>query len=138
MATEGDVRRIANALPGTEEGRPQLGFGIKATSGRGKGKVKGYAWSWKERVDPKKARVENRGVLAVRVRDEEEKQILLSGDPDVFFTEPHYNGFPAVLIRLKAIKVPALRKLLTDAHALMSAGGSTKKRPSTKPTRRPI
>ena len=36
-------------------------------------------------------------------------------DPDVFFTEPHYNGYPAVLVRLPAIDVGLLEKVLTDA-----------------------
>lgn len=50
-----------------------------------KGKHEGFAWSWKERIDPKKV------------------------------TEPHYNGFPAVLARLARVDVDELRELLTDA-----------------------
>ena len=38
-------------------------------------------------------------------------------DPDVFFTEPHYNGFPAILVRLAADRPGMLEKLLTDALA---------------------
>ncbi len=70
---------------------------------------------WAERVDPKKPRVFNPAVLAVRVANDAEKQMLLASDPEKFFTEPHYNGFPAVLVRLKAIRVAELRELLTDA-----------------------
>lgn len=117
MASEADVRRIAMALPGTRASAPDLRFDVVHPNG----KARGYAWSWKERVDPKRARVENRRVLAVRVRDEVEKQLLIAGDPEVFFTEPHYDGYPAVLVRLGAIRLPALRKLLADAHALMAA-----------------
>jgi hypothetical protein len=54
-------------------------------------------------------------VLAVRVANEGEKQMLLAADPDKFFTEPHYNGFPAVLVRLAAIDKAELTELLTDA-----------------------
>jgi hypothetical protein len=40
---------------------------------------------------------------------------LLASDPDKFFTEPHCNGFPAVMVRLSAVDVAELRELLTDA-----------------------
>ena len=36
-------------------------------------------------------------------------------DPAVFFTEPHYNGYPAILVRLPAIGTDLLAVLLTDA-----------------------
>lgn len=51
----------------------------------------------------------------MRVANELEKQALLSLDPTVFFTEPHYNGYPAVLVRIPAIEVDMLEKVLTDA-----------------------
>ena len=54
-------------------------------------------------------------MLGVRVAGEAEKQMLIAADPEKFFTEPHYNGFPAVLVRLAAIDVEELRELLTDA-----------------------
>ena len=41
--------------------------------------------------------------------------MLLKSDPEKFFTEPHYNGFPAILVRLPAIDVDELAELLTDA-----------------------
>jgi hypothetical protein len=41
--------------------------------------------------------------LAVRVRDQAEKAALLAGAPEVFFSEPHYDGFPAVLVRLPKV-----------------------------------
>jgi hypothetical protein len=80
-----------------------------------RGKSKGFVWSWMERVEPKKPRVENVDVVAVRVAGEAEKELLLAADPDKFFTEPHYNGFPAVLVRLAAVDVDELGELLTDA-----------------------
>jgi hypothetical protein len=54
-------------------------------------------------------------VIAVRVANDAEKQLLLASDEQKFFTEPHYNGFPAVLVRLAAIEVDELEELITDA-----------------------
>jgi hypothetical protein len=112
MARPSDVVRIASALPGAiRGGSPErLAFEVEV-----KGKRKGFCWSWLERVHPKKARVPNLGVLAVRVRDAAEKAALLAADTDVFFTEPHYNGYPAVLVRLEAVRVPQLRLLIESA-----------------------
>jgi hypothetical protein len=115
MATQGDVRRIALTLPGTVEGRDHFAFSVEI-----KGKLKGYAWVWMERVHPKKARVPCPSVLAVRVRDEAEKAALLAGDPERFFTEPHYNGFPAVLVRLPRVSSAQLRALLLEAWRCMA------------------
>jgi hypothetical protein len=47
--------------------------------------------------------------------NELEKQALLSLDPAVFFTEPHHDGYPGVLLRLSAIDVDLLERVLTDA-----------------------
>jgi hypothetical protein len=78
-------------------------------------KSKGLAWEWRERIHPKQPKVPNPDVLAVRVANADEKRMLLDADPDIYFTEPHYNGFPAVLVRLSAIEVDELAELLTDA-----------------------
>jgi hypothetical protein len=110
MADQEDVRQIALSLPGTREGTERFAFSVEV-----KGKSKGFAWVWLERVDPKKPRVPRADVLAVRVRDQAEKAALLAGDPDLFFTEPHYNGFPAVLVRLPKVTKAQLRKLIVDA-----------------------
>ena len=110
MATQAAVRRIALSLPETEEAEDKFAFSV-----RNKGKLKGFVWVWKERVDPKKPRVPNPGVIAVRVANLGQKDLLISTDPVKFFTEPHYNGFPAVLVRLKAVSVADLRMLLEDA-----------------------
>ena len=110
MANQGDVRRIALSLPGTSEEEGRFAFSVF-----NKGKQKGFVWVWLERVQPKKPRVPNPDVLAVRVRDQAEKATLLAGDPDRFFTEPHYNGFPAVLVRLPKVTEAQLRKLILDA-----------------------
>jgi hypothetical protein len=110
MATQNDVRKIALSLPGTTEGTDRFAFSVEI-----KGKQKGFVWVWLERKDPKKARTPCPTVLAVRVRDQAEKAILLAADPEVFFTEPHYNGFPAVLVRLPKVPRALLRKLVVDA-----------------------
>ena len=110
MATQEDVRRIALTLPGTSEGVEHFAFTVVH-----KGKPKGFAWVWLERTAPKKRREPRPDVLAVRVRDQAEKAALLAGDPDLFLTEPHYDGYPAVLVRLRAVRVPLLRKLIYEA-----------------------
>ncbi|MFN8573947.1 MAG: hypothetical protein U0132_17955 [Gemmatimonadaceae bacterium] len=122
MATRADVRRIALSFPGAEEGKDHFAFSVLV-----KGKPKGFAWVWMERVEPKKARVPNPAVLAVRVSTLAEKAVLLSASPDKFFTEPHYNGFPAVLVRLAAIRVPELRVLLRAAYDSMSIAPKRKR-----------
>ena len=54
-----------------------------------------------ERVEPKEPRIENLDVLAVRVANAAEKEMLFASDPERFFTEPHYHGFPAILFDLR-------------------------------------
>ena len=80
-----------------------------------KGKMKGFLWTWAERVDPKKARVINEGVIAVSVPNLTTKEILLASAPEKFFTEPHYNGYPAVLVRLDAISAEELEAQILEA-----------------------
>jgi hypothetical protein len=106
MPTQDDVRRLALALPDTTEDPDHFGFRVDG---------KQFAWAWNKRVDPKRARVPQPDVLVVRVANELEKQSLLSLDTSAFFTEPHYNGYPAVLIRLPMVDLDLLEKLLTDA-----------------------
>ncbi len=110
MADQADVRRIALSLPGTSAGEDGLRFGVENG-----GRQKGFAWAWNERVTPKRRRVPRSDVLAVRVANQSEKELLLASDDEKFFTEPHYNGFPAVLIRLLAIEVDELEELIIDA-----------------------
>jgi hypothetical protein len=110
MATQDDVRRIALSLPETSEAADHFGFGVL-----NKGTLRGFAWTWNERVEPKKPKVPNPEVLAVRVANQAEKEELLAADPEKFFTEPHYNGFPAVLVRLPAIDASELAEVITDA-----------------------
>ena len=110
MTDQDDVRRIALSLPETSESEDRFAFSV-----RNGGKDKGFAWNWMERVEPKEPKVPRHDVLAVRVANQVEKEMLLKSDPSKFFTEPHYNGFPAILVRLPAIDVDELAELLTDA-----------------------
>ena len=131
MATRSDVRRIALALPGVVEASDTFAFSVLH-----KGKAKGIAWVWQERVHPKEPRVPNPGVLAVRVASLAVKDLILQREPAKYFTEPHYNGFPAVLVRLKAVKVADLRPLLEDAWRAMAPAALDKKVDTTLDTRR--
>jgi hypothetical protein len=106
MATRDDVRRIAGALPGAVSDPATGAYRVG-------GKL--FAWPWLERIDPKRARVPNHDVLVVRVGTEEDKRVLVEGGTRIFFTEPHYDGYAAVLIRLAEIDVELLREMLTRA-----------------------
>ena len=102
-----DVRRIALSLPHTSQDGGKVRYAVAGG--------KALAWTWKKRIEPRRARVEQLDVFAVRVSGEEEKQALIAADPAKFFTEPHYNGYPAVLVRLDAIDGDELAELLMDA-----------------------
>lgn len=112
MATLDDLRAIAAGLPEvtvSEEG--QFGLSVPV-----KGKAKGFVWGWLERIHPKKARVVNNAVMAVVVPNLTAKEVILgSFDPGKVFTEPHYNNYPAVLVRLEAIEVHELADLVIEA-----------------------
>ena len=110
MATRADVRRIALSLPAAEQAADRFAFSVP-----NRGKLKGFVWVWMERIVPKKPRVPNPGVIAVRVANEGQKNALLSADRAKFFTEPHYDGFPAVLVRLEAVTVADLKVLIAEA-----------------------
>src|SRR6188474_2906163 len=110
MANQADVRRIALSLPGSEEAPDRFAFSVP-----NKGKLKGFVWVWMERVAPKKPRVPQPSVIAVRVANLYDKDFLLGADPERFFTEPHYDGFPAVLVRLPAVTARELRPIITEA-----------------------
>lgn len=102
-----DVHRIALSLPCARKDGSKVSYLVEGG--------KAFAWTWKKRVEEKRPRVEQLDVFAVRVAGEEEKHVLIASDPAKFFTEPHYNGYPAVLVRLDAIGEDELTELLTDA-----------------------
>jgi len=121
MATQADVRRIALSFPETEEGKDHFAFSV-----RNKGKLKGFVWVWQERTMPKKPRVPNPAVIAVRVPNLTDKDMLISAEPGKYFTEPHYDGYPAVLVRLAAVKVADLRPLIAEAWRCQAPAELTK------------
>ena len=90
VASQADVRRIALSLPDTEEAPNHFAFSV-----RNRGKLKGF--------------------VAVRVANLSDKDVLLALDSEKFFTEPHYNGFPAVLVRLPAVTARELTPMITEA-----------------------
>ncbi len=127
MATQADARRIALSLPETEATEGRFAFSVRAGA-----KLKGFIWVWLERSAPKQPRVPNPAVLAVRVASLAEKDIMISAEPAKFFTEPHYNGYPAVLVRLAEVKVPELRELITDAWRCQAPAALVKQQTTAK------
>src|ERR1700716_1351574 len=115
MADQDDVRRIALALPDTSQAEDHFAFSVA-----NKGKEKGFVWAWNERVHPKKPRVPRADVVAIRVADHLDKEALLASDQETSFPEPHYNGYPAVLVRLPQIGLDELEELVIDAWRSMA------------------
>ena len=106
MADAADVRRIALALPGVEE-IDSDGFDFRVGG-------KGFVWSYPERL-PGQRRVIRTDIAVLFVGDEGEKQALLLGEPEVFFTAPGYDGWPLVMLRLAQVDIGRLTELVTDA-----------------------
>jgi hypothetical protein len=131
VATEADVRRIALSLPDTTEKTDDFAFSVANA-----GKPRAILWVWKERVSPKQPRIPHPGVIAVRVASNEVKRALLSSDEEKFFTEPHYQGFPAILVRLAAIGNAELRELIVDAWRCQAPRALVKRYDARKKTSR--
>lgn len=106
MADEHDVRRLALGLPGVEEIDCE-GFDFRV-GGRG------FVWSYPERSRGR-PRVLRTDIAVLFVGDEAERQALLLGEPDLFFSTPEYDGWPLVLLRLAAVDAGRLAELITDA-----------------------
>ncbi|GAA2171761.1 MmcQ/YjbR family DNA-binding protein [Actinomadura napierensis] len=111
MATWDDVRRIALALPETEE--THKGLGPKWT-------VKGKLFALERPL--RKSDLEALGdtapdgpILGARVPDVGAKEALLADDPAVYFTTPHFDGYPMILVRLDEIRPDELEELLVEA-----------------------
>jgi hypothetical protein len=75
---------------------------------------KGFVWSYPERR-PGRRRLIRTDIAVLFVGDEAEKQALLLGEPDVFFTAPGYDGSPLVMLWLAEVDVKRLTELVTDA-----------------------
>jgi hypothetical protein len=56
--------------------------------------------------------------LVMRVIDVADAEALLKGQPDVYFSTPHYDGWPYVLVRLDAVDPVELAELIEDAWRL--------------------
>ncbi|SDP28217.1 hypothetical protein SAMN05660199_03568 [Klenkia soli] len=117
MATWDDVERIATALPSVEE---------STTWGNRCWKVAGKTFVWvrplgkKDRADLGDA-VPDGEVMAVRVDGEGGKADLLAAEPEVCFTIPHFDGFPAVLVRLDEVEPTLLAELVEDAWRVQAS-----------------
>jgi hypothetical protein len=122
MATFEDVARLALALPGTEETTSYGNLSWAVRSG-GKAKGKGFVWerplSKKDRKDLTEAgEIEvppDEVILAARVEDLAEKEAVLAEQPEAVFTTPHFNGYPAVLVRLDRVEEDQLSEIVTSA-----------------------
>ena len=106
MADAHDVRRIALSLPHVVE-IDSDGFDFRVAD-------KGFVWSYPERA-PGKPRVIRTDIAVLYVGDEAEKQALLLGEPELFFTTPAYDGLPLVMVWLERVNVDRLTELVTDA-----------------------
>jgi hypothetical protein len=106
MADADDVRSIALSLAGVVEIDSE-GFDFRV-GGRG------FVWSYPERR-PGHRRIIRRDIAVLYVGDEAEKQALLKGEPDRFFTTEGYDGWPLVMLRLDRVTVRRLNVLVTDA-----------------------
>ena len=101
MIDEDDVRRIAMALPGAYE--------HASHGGQPSWRTKPRMFTW-IRDDP--------DALVVWVESEEDKAALIASDPRRFFTTPHYDGHPMVLVRMGAVDVAEATELITDSFRL--------------------
>lgn len=104
MANWNTVRELALSLPEVEA--------EESSGGRPRYRVRGKGFAWM-------ARERDGGGLAVRV-DPDEKQLILESSPDVYYDPPHYNGFPAVLIRLEKIRRKELAERIEDAWLIQA------------------
>jgi hypothetical protein len=106
MADAEDVRRLALAMPHVVE-IDSDGFDFRVAN-------KGFVWSYPER-QPGKPRVIRTDIAVLYVGDEAEKQALLLGEPELFFTTASYDGMPLVMLWLAHVSVERLKELVTDA-----------------------
>jgi hypothetical protein len=112
MASWRDVSRHVSALPGTSE---------QADSrGQRKWLVSDKAFAWERPLRPADIAALGKSapdgpILGVRTADLELKDVLLASDRAVFFTTPHFEGYPAVLVRLGKISQKQLKDVLLEA-----------------------
>jgi len=105
MADEDDVRMVVAELDDVVE-IPSEGFDFRVDG-------KGFIWSYPDRESGR--RVIRTDVAVIYVGDEAEKQALLKGEPELFFTTAGYDGLPFVMVRLEKVSVDRMRELIHDA-----------------------
>ena len=111
MATWDDVRRIALELPETSEE-------ISRDLRHWRVKDKGFVWERPLRRADREAlgdAAPDGPILGARVEHLVAKEAMLADDPSVFFTTPHFDGYPAVLVRLERIGLEDLREVIVEA-----------------------
>jgi hypothetical protein len=111
VATWDDVRRIALELPETSEE-------VSRDLRHWRVKDKGFVWERPLRRADREALGEaapDGPILGARVEHLVAKEALLADDPAVFFTTPHFDGYPAVLVRLERIGLEDLREVIVEA-----------------------
>jgi hypothetical protein len=111
VASWDDVRRIALALPESRE---------RVSRDRSQWLVKDKLFVWERPLRPKEiaalgADAPAGPILGARVEHLGAKEALLADDPGVFFTTPHFDGYPAILARLDPITIDDLEEVVTEA-----------------------
>jgi hypothetical protein len=114
VADADDVRALALSLPHVVE-IDSDGFDFRVGD-------KGFVWSYPERR-PGHGRVIRTDIAVVYVGDEAEKQALVLGEPDAFFTTPEYDSLPLVMLRLSEVDGDRLRELVVDAWRMRAPNG---------------
>ena len=120
MVDEDALRAMALALPEVVASVSPSGQFAYEVGG------KGLAWGYLARETPKAKRVLIPGVVAVRC-PMETKELLLEAAPDRFFTDDHYRGYPAVLVRLSEVEADELAGLLKQAWKVVAPKPIAKK-----------
>ena len=111
MATWDQVRRYALALPGVTE-KTSYGDAAWAVD------KKLFVWERplrKSDLTALGAAAPKGSILGVRTADLEMKEAVLRSDPRVFFTTPHFDGYPAVLVQLDKIRARDLERIIVEA-----------------------
>jgi hypothetical protein len=106
-----DVRRIALALQETSE---------RSSHDHAAWRVRDVLFVWERPLRPADVRALGEDaptgpILGARVEHLIAKEAMLADDPDVFFTIPHFDGYPAVLVRLDRITVADLEEVIVEA-----------------------
>jgi hypothetical protein len=111
MPTFEDVRRMALALPETDEHQSRGNAHWRV-------KQKGFVWERPLRRSDLEAlgdAAPDGPILGVRVEHLMAKEAVLQSDPEVYFTTPHFDGYPAVLVQLERISIEELREIVVEA-----------------------